>query len=1046
MRKPLSILSRLSPAKLFVVLLVAIVLTQSLAVYFLHGFDRSTDHGWFHEFMELALFALLCGPLLWFALIRPLQNSQRREYLKAKTIIDTAAEGIMTIDERGRILTFNPAAERIFGYCAEEVIGKSVGMLMPKSEREQHDSHMRNYLATGKSNVVGSVNTFGGMRKDGTVFPMELAVSEADTPEGRVFTGIVHDISRHLAVEAALAKSNELLERIFSNLHTLVAYLDANFNFIRVNLAYAQADGQSPDFFTGKNHFALYPDAENEAIFREVMETGEPYIAYAKPFEYPDHPERGITYWDWGLYPIHDAKGKVDGLLLTLIDVTERARAEQRHRAAEAKFRTLFDNANDAIFIHEPNGRFLEVNQIACERLGYSREELLQMSPAEIDVPESAAKVPERFEELKGRDGILFESVHLRRDGEKIPVEIHARLIEFEGAPAVLSVARDINQRKTIEAALHVSEQAAKALLNATTESALLLDLDGKVLAANEIGAQRFRSTPQEMLGRNLFDLMPAEVAKRRRSYISEVIRSGQPITFEDEREDIHFETSVYPILGSQDRVISLAVYATDVTQEKQREAVDRLLQDIDQMALSGLGMGTMFDLICDRMVKTFGLALVWVGEKQPGGLVDMLAWRGPATGYAEELRQLGVRWDDTSTGRGPTGAAIRTGRVQAFKTTDARFQSWRDMAAREGLEAIMSLPIVLRGEIFGAITLYSSRSDNFDNPAVIRRFEGILSRIVVALEMAMEQQEVRLLSGALAAASNAVFIASRDGRIEWANEALCKLTGYRMEEVIGQNPRFLKSGRHEADYYKALWNTILAGETWHSETLERHKDGRLYTVKQTITPIRDASGEISHFITIHEDITAQKATEARIHRMAHYDALTDLPNRNLFYDRLQQAMSLSKRNDHYVALLFLDLDRFKQVNDTLGHAIGDLLLQAVADRLRACVRESDTVARLAGDEFTVILPDAKRREDVALVAEKIVRAIAEPFSLEGHEVRIGTSIGIALYSHGKESVDDLVNQADKAMYVAKTESRNTYRFAAPGTKTAGPGASGPKR
>lgn len=916
MRKSLPAYARPSPARLLVLLLASIVLAQVLAVGLLHAAVRTADHGWAHELLELALFTLLCGPLLWFAVIRPLHDGQRREQLKAQAILDNAAEGIVTIDERGRILGFNPAAERIFGYSAAEMLGENVNRLMPSPDRERHDAYIRNYLATGRTGVVGAVNTFTGRRKDGTDFPLELAVGEVATDEGRLFTGIVHDVSRHLAVEAALARSNALLERIFANLHTLVAYLDADFNFIRVNRAYAEADGREPDFFTGKNHFALYPDAGNEAIFRRVVETGEPYAAHARAFEHPDHPERGVTHWDWGLYPIRDAGGKVDGLLLSLVDVTERERAQIRQREAEA--------------------------------------------------------------------------------------------------------------------ARHLSEGAAKALLNATPESALLLDREGRVLAANEVGARRFGSTPEALVGRNVFDLMPAEVAARRRSHLDAVIRTGQPITFEDEREGMQFETSVYPILGSDGQVASLAVYAADVTGEKQREAVERLLQGIDQMAVAGLGMDAMLDRVCERMVQGFGLALAWAGEKQPDGTLRILASRGAALDYLAEKGRPGLRWDGMPDDCDLSGAAVRTGKVQATKTSDSPFRRWRTLAARHGVEAAMSLPIVLRGDVYGALTLYSTRAGAFEDTAAIRRFEGILGRIGVALEMALEQQEVRLLGGALAAASNAVFIADRKGRIEWANEAFCRLTGHGLDEVLGQNPRFLKSGLQEPEYYKGLWDTILAGQPWSSETVERHKDGHLYTVRQTITPIRDAGGEISHFITIHEDITAQKAAEARIHRMAHYDALTDLPNRALFYDRLQQAMSLARRNDDQVALLFLDLDRFKEVNDSLGHALGDLLLKAVAERLRACVRESDTVARLAGDEFTVILPEVQRHEDAALVGEKIVRTLAEPFDLEGHEVRIGTSIGIALYAGGKESVDDLVRQADAAMYVAKTESRNTYRFAAP--------------
>jgi diguanylate cyclase (GGDEF)-like protein/PAS domain S-box-containing protein len=266
-------------------------------------------------------------------------------------------------------------------------------------------------------------------------------------------------------------------------------------------------------------------------------------------------------------------------------------------------------------------------------------------------------------------------------------------------------------------------------------------------------------------------------------------------------------------------------------------------------------------------------------------------------------------------------------------------------------------------------------------------------------------------------------------GKIQWVNPAFIRLSGYCRDELIGQTPRILKSGAQSAEYYRALWDAIGRGETWNSETTERARDGSLYTVSQTITPMRNEEGEIAYYIAIHEDVTAQKLSQERIEHMAHYDALTGLPNRALFYDRLKQAFSMAKRTQGGLALLFMDLDGFKQVNDGLGHRIGDLLLKAVAQRLSDCVRESDTVARLGGDEFTVILNEANDRGSVCKVADKIIGVIGLPFDLEGELVNIGVSIGIALQSGEAVSEDELVNSADQAMYAAKSAGKNTWRF-----------------
>ena len=214
------------------------------------------------------------------------------------------------------------------------------------------------------------------------------------------------------------------------------------------------------------------------------------------------------------------------------------------------------------------------------------------------------------------------------------------------------------------------------------------------------------------------------------------------------------------------------------------------------------------------------------------------------------------------------------------------------------------------------------------------------------------------LLSTALSATANGVFITDNTGRIQWVNKAFTVLTGFGERDALGATPRILNSGKQESSFFEKMWRDILRGEVWRNEMVDRRKDGSEFFVRQTITPIRDAHGKVSHFIAILEDISAEKETEARIEHMAHYDSLTNLPNRALFLDRLRQTLASAKRTSHPGALMFLDLDRFKSVNDTLGHHAGDLLLQQVAARIRACVRKSDTVARLAGDEFTVILPE----------------------------------------------------------------------------------------
>ena len=308
----------------------------------------------------------------------------------------------------------------------------------------------------------------------------------------------------------------------------------------------------------------------------------------------------------------------------------------------------------------------------------------------------------------------------------------------------------------------------------------------------------------------------------------------------------------------------------------------------------------------------------------------------------------------------------------------------------------------------------------SFDNMA--GELEGEIA------ERERREIDLRKLSLVVEQSPNLVVITDSKGKIEYVNPTFTQVTGYTPEEAVGQTPRILRSGKVSRLEYKELWKTITSGNDWRGEFCNRKKNGDLYWESKFISPTRNDEGTITHFISVGEDITERRRAEETIHQMAYYDLVTGLPNRTLFNDRLGVAIAHAHRGKEKLTVMFLDLDQFKVINDTLGHGVGDQLLKAVGERLERCLREGDTVARQGGDEFTILLPGARHEEDAFNVARKVLETIKKPFLIGNHELNITTSIGIVLYPDDGGDAESLLRNADAAMYHAKEQGRDNYQ------------------
>lgn len=296
--------------------------------------------------------------------------------------------------------------------------------------------------------------------------------------------------------------------------------------------------------------------------------------------------------------------------------------------------------------------------------------------------------------------------------------------------------------------------------------------------------------------------------------------------------------------------------------------------------------------------------------------------------------------------------------------------------------------------------------------------------------EKKLAEEQLRLAASVFTNTREGILITDPDATIIDVNEAFCEITGYRRKEVLGTNPRFLASGIHDEGFYRAMWRSVVEDGYWNGEVWNRRKNGELFAELLTISAVRDEAGTTTQYLGLFTDITVFKRHESELEHNAHFDALTNLPNRLLLADRMQQSMAQALRRGQKLAVIFIDIDGFKSVNDLLGHGAGDHLLVNVANRMRDVLREGDTLARLGGDEFVAVLLDLPDERSSETTLRRLLQAATEPVTFGGATYQRSASIGVTFYPQATDfSGDQLVRQADHAMYDAKLAGKNCYRY-----------------
>lgn len=381
--------------------------------------------------------------------------------------------------------------------------------------------------------------------------------------------------------------------------------------------------------------------------------------------------------------------------------------------------------------------------------------------------------------------------------------------------------------------------------------------------------------------------------------------------------------------------------------------------------------------------------------------------------------------------GHGSCGTAAFTGERVIIEniSTHPWWSSFKHLALEVGLEACWSQPILSSdGKVLGTFALYHHRPCT-PTLADIQQIESEARLAALAIEKHKDRMRLELAASVFTHAKEGIVITDALGNIVDVNETFSLITGYSRAESIGKNPRFLQSGRHAPEFYKQMWDDLLSKGFWSGEIWNKRKNGEIFAEMQTISTVNDTEGNPLNYVSLFTDITPLKEHQQQLEYIAHYDALTRLPNRVLLGDRLKQAIARCHRIHTSLAVLYIDLDGFKSINDNHGHDVGDQLLVTVAARWSESLREGDTLARIGGDEFIVILVDLEHTQDYEFILQRLLASAAEPVEVNHQSLRVSASIGVTIYPQDGSDADQLMRHADQAMYLAKQAGKNCFHL-----------------
>jgi diguanylate cyclase (GGDEF)-like protein/PAS domain S-box-containing protein len=912
------------------------------------------------------------------------------EATRRRILVDQSRDGIHVLDSEGKVVEANKRFAEMLGYSPEEVRELHMWDWDTQFTREELLGMVRSVDAAGDHFETQQ------RRKDGTVIDVELSTNGAEIAGQKLVFCVCRDITERKRAEEALRLSEQTFRDSIENSPLGIRILDKDGKTLYANRMLLDLCGFS----------SL---EEMEAVPEDKRYTAESYAEHMERIEkarrgepVPPIYETSIVRIDCEVVILSASRKKLlwggqECFQVVYQDITERKQAEEALADEAMRRRMLMENSIDGISVLDENCKLVEANKRFDEMLGYSPEEVRELHVWDWDTDHTREEVLEMARTVD-EAGQKFETRHRRKDGTYLDVELCNNGVVVGGKKLIYCVSRDITERKKAEEALRRSEQNFHDVIENSPLGIRVLNKEGKTLYANR--------ALLNFWGYNSLEELEAVPRKQRytpQTYAEHLERlekrkRGEPAP-------LSYETGIVRSDG-QIRILSVSRGELLWNGEKQFQIVSQDITEYKRLEEALAKSEERYRTVLEQMEEAYYE-------------VDI---SGNFTFFNDAMcRQLGYSREEL------IGMNYRkcTPEADVQRVFKAFNQVYRTGKPIKGIP--MGWVKKDGTRIFAETSAFPLRNASGE----IIGFRGIVLDVTERAQMikALSESEERYRT-ILAEIEEGYYEVNLAGDFTFVNDATCRQLGYSREELIGMNYMAYVLKEETKGIYKA-WNKVYrTGKSLRSYPFTCiRKDGTQVFLESSVSPLRSNEGRIIGFRSISRDVTEHKQFERRLEEMATHDSLTGLPNRVLLSDRFMIALALSRRTRNRLAVLMLDLDRFKAVNDSLGHDVGDQLLKAVGKRLLSTMRKSDTIARIGGDEFVLVLPQISQVNEAAKLSQRILEAFREPFVCDDRRLHITTSIGVAVYPEHGEDIESLLKNADTAMYRAKEQGRNIYKL-----------------